>query len=132
MPDAWDTYIHRQQSQGPTTSSPGMANPFEGVPFFRNIWGALGLDGGSGGSGPGALKPNKQGLYSPSMMPMPVGPPTPINYGAIRSLLNSGAMRTGQVNAPQPMPAPVEEPAPAQKPKSPLASLLSLFSGIGG
>jgi hypothetical protein len=123
MADAWDTYIQRQQS-GAGSSGGGQPNPLSNIPIFGALFSALGM-GSSGG-----IKPDGRGMYTPSVGQMPVGPPTPINYGAIRSLLNSGALRTGQVNMAQPMPAPepVADPAP-QKPKHPLASLLSLFGG---
>lgn len=84
-----------------------------------------------GGSSFGSLKPNKQGMYTPNLsMPQP-GPATPINYGAIRNLLNSGVLRTGQVAQPQPMPAVQPEPAPApQQAAHPLSRLFSLFGGL--
>lgn len=111
MADAWDTYIQKQQSAGPQPSA--APNPFASIPIFGALFGALGKT-------QGVIGPDKKtGLYSPSIGPMPVGPPTPINYGAIRNLLSSGALRTGQVPDYQPPPPAAPAPqAPAPK-KSP-------------
>jgi hypothetical protein len=114
MADAWDEYLRRQQ---PTT-------PRSGMGLFGSLF------GGAPQGGVGGIQPNKQGMYSPSLMPMPVGPATPINYGAIRSLLNSGVLRTGTV-APPPVAAPEPVPAPEpERPDNPLARLASLFAGM--
>lgn len=96
MADEWDTYLKRQQSEGSSTHTVG-SNPFASIPLLGALFGSMG--GTSSG-----IRPNKQGLYTPSLGEMPVGPPTPINYGAIRNLLNSGVLRTGQVNPAQPEP----------------------------
>jgi hypothetical protein len=114
MADAWDEYLKRQQ---PAPSKGGL---------FGSLF--AGMSGSSGG-----LQPNKQGMYTPSLMGrMPeAGPATPINYGAIRNLLNSGVLRNGgQVAQPPPAPAPEPVEAPAQS-AHPLARLFSLFAGLG-
>jgi hypothetical protein len=102
MADAWDEYLKRAQSGG-------------------DVFGSL-----SGG-----LTPNKQGLYTPGLRMPPVGPATPINYGAIRNLLSSGVLRTGQVAAPEPAALAAPEPAAPPQRSNPLALLFSLFGGLG-
>jgi hypothetical protein len=129
MADAWDEYFRRQQepARPQATMSPNISGS------LPSIFGSLFSFRKSSAPQPsGGLTPNKQGLYTPSLMgqmPQP-GPATPINYPAIRNLLNSGVLRTGTV-APMPAPAPEPAPAPApQAPDNPLARLASVFAGI--
>jgi hypothetical protein len=120
MADQWDTYITRAQSDDSTLQP---RNPFADIPILGALFGAL----GGRSSSSGGLQPNKQGLYTPSMLPMPVGPSTPVNYGRIRSLLNSGVLQSGVVPDYVPPPA---EPAPTPEPKKRGGLLSFLFGGM--
>jgi hypothetical protein len=119
MADQWDEYLKRAQPK----ASGGL---------FASLFGGAG--GGTASTSGSGLQPNKQGMYTPSLMTAmpPPGPPTPINYNAIRGLLSSGVLRTGEVAPPAPMPAPAPEPAADTSQAShPLARLFSLFAGLG-
>lgn len=111
MADAWDEYIKRQQSAPAQTVSTAPSNP------LSILFGALGgLIPGMGSSSQGAIRPDLRGMYTPSVGEMPVGPPTPINYGAMKSLLNSGVLRAPGVPMPTPAPQPAPTPTPAPQP----------------
>lgn len=133
--DPWEEYIRTVQSGGqvqqqqPQQTAPG---------------GLLGILFGLGnknqtptGAGPGQVpKPNKQGMYTPGLQMAAAGPTTPINYSAIKHLLNSGVMQTGKV-APMPEPVVEQAPAPTPVPKpegggNPFANILSALFGFGG
>ena len=119
MPDAWDTYIRRQQDEAPPPPAP--FNPFTSV--LGRLFGNLG-----GGQQPGQLSADKRGLFTPSMLPMPVGPATPVDYGRMRHLLNSGVLQTGQIQ-PYVPPAPEPEAVPPPAPRR--SGLLSFLFGGG-
>lgn len=121
MSDAWDVYLRNQQNpQQPQKRSMG-------IPLLDMLLGRS----GQGGAGPGQVpKPNWQGMYTPGVDMAAAGPPTPINYSAIRNMLNSGVMQTGQV-PPTPQPAaPPPAPPPAPKDDNPFAAILSSIFGF--
>ena len=116
--DAWDTYLKRQQQPAPRPGS--------------SLFGLL--SAGTGGTG--GIRPDKRGMYTPSLMGQmgQPGPATPINYQAIRNLLSSGVLRggSGAPVAPTPaQPAPELTPLPqGETPQNPLARLFSVFGGM--
>jgi hypothetical protein len=123
--DQWDEYIRRMQENQPAPTSDSSSS----IPFAS----LFSLLSGTGQSGSSGIQPNAQGMYTPSAMAngaMQPGPPTPINYAAIRNLLNSGVLRTGSVTPmPAPTPTPVPAPAPTAGGDNPLARIFSLFGG---
>jgi hypothetical protein len=117
MADAWDEYLKHQQSPAPGAARSG-----------GRMFGAL-----FGGTAPGGgIQPNGQGLYTPGIMGQAQpGPATPINYAAIRNLLNSGVLRTGTVAAPSAsIAAPAAEPTVTGPQNGGLARLFSIFGGM--
>jgi hypothetical protein len=126
MADQWDAYIQGIQNGVPQPVAPKPKN------FVEQLLGTLLGTAGNGKVGVGqAPTPNKQGLYTPSLAMANAGPPTPINYAAIKNLLNSGVMKTGQV-APMP-PQPVQEaPPPPAAPAPKKGPLDMLFGALFG
>lgn len=126
MTDAWGTYLQQQANPQPVQKQT------TGNPFLDLLLGRT--SGGGGGAGPGQVpRPNGQGLYTPGINMAGAGPPTPINYAAIRNMLNSGVMQTGKV-PPMPTPAPAAAPPPAAPPQASSFEnvLSSLFGGLLG
>lgn len=130
MADSWDEYIKRQQSGQAQQPVPQQAdNPFFTSPLFGSMFG--------GRPQPqqqqGVIGPDSKGMYTPSLGQMPVGPATPINYGAMRGLLNSGVLRNGgQVAQPQPMPQMEAAPAPAPVQQKKQGLLDVIFGALSG
>ena len=120
MADAWDEYIRRVQGNGSSQTPQSSDNPLSGL---LSMFGSL-------GSGSGGIRPDSRGMYTPSIGQMPVGPPTPINYGGIRALLNSGVLRTGNVPAPVTPPPETAEPSAPAPQANPLANLLRILGGM--
>lgn len=128
MADNWDAYIQSvQNGVQPTTASKPQGS------FLQQLFASL-LNKNTGqGAGPGQVpKANGQGLYTPGLNMAPAGPSTPINYAAIKNLLNSGVLKTGTVPTPPQEPTvPMQEAAPEQPKKSPLDMLFSsIFGGF--
>jgi hypothetical protein len=136
MADAWDEYIKKQQS-GETSQPVQQAQPkyLWDAPMLGGMFGMFGGSAGSGGSkfsNSNSIKPDARGLYTPSIGEMPVGPPSPIDYGRIRNLLNSGVLKTGEM-APMPATAPAPAPSqPSQQPTDFLGGLLGRIFGLSG
>lgn len=131
--DNWDEYLRSIQSG---TSAP-VTQPAQSGGFLSQLLGNL-LNRGQSNSQNGAPvggvpKPNGQGMYTPGMMMASAGPSTPINYSAIKSLLNSGVLKPGgqQPQAPE-APSEPATPEPAAAPKqNPLDMLFSsIFGGL--
>lgn len=132
--DNWDEYIRGIQSG---TSKP-VTQPQQSGGFLQQLLGSLlkAPSQGTGLAGPGQVpKPNGQGLYTPGMALAPAGPSTPINYAAIKNLLNSGVLKPeGQQPQAPATPNDPSTPEPAAAPKkNPLDMLFSsLFGGLFG
>lgn len=129
MADAWDEYIRQIQSGG-TQQQPSSQGGVLGALFS-----ALMSKGNPSGAGPGEVPvANKKGMYTPGLDMAAAGPSTPINYSAIRGLLNSGVMQSGKVPPMQmqPAPAPPTPTPPAASGGNPITSILSSLFGLGG
>ena len=108
----WDEYIRHQQSTPLQTPSE------DGGALFGALF--------------GGLSPKKTTSKLPGHVgadQMPVGPATPINYGAIRSLLNSGVLRGGTPAVAPPVDPVTADPAPQQRERNPLQELISGILG---
>lgn len=130
MADPWTDYL---ASQSQPQAAP--AGPQQGG-FLGMLLNSLMKRGGQqGGAGPGQVpRPDFQGMYTPGVNMAAAGPPTPINYGAIKSMLNTGVLRDPATAAPPPVaPAPAPAPVAPPKEKNPLGDFLgSLLGGIFG
>jgi hypothetical protein len=131
MADAWDDYIKNIQNGGQQPAAP--AQPQQGGFLGMLLSNILKPAQGGGNVGVGGVPtPNKQGMYTPSLNMAAAGPSTPINYAAIKNLLNSGVMQTGKV-PPQPLPmAPPAPPPPTPAPEAKKGPLDMLFSFLLG